>query len=250
MITLQALCDYLDNLLQISSYNDYCINGIQLEGVKDVSHVVTAVSASLETIQKAADAQADVLLVHHGLFWNKDPHSILGTKRNKLKLLLEKGISVVAYHLPLDAHQEFGNNWKAAKDLGWKNLQPFYFEKGLPLGVKGEVNMPREEFQKSLEKYYGHPAYTALGGKSHIKTAGLISGGAHKIVFDAAQEGLDAYVTGSHDEPVWHTAHEEKINFYALGHSATEKVGPKALGEHLKEKFKLKVDFIDVPNPF
>ena len=151
-----------------------------------------------------------------------DPHSIVGTKKEKIDLLLKNGISVLAYHLPLDAHPEFGNNWKAAKDLGWKNLQPFHYIKGMPIGVKGELDQSREDFQKSLENYYGHNAYTALGGKEHIRSAALISGGAYKVIDDAVRAGVDAFVTGSFDEPVWHTAHEDKMNFFALGHSATE----------------------------
>ncbi len=110
--------------------------------------------------------------------------------------------------------------------------------------------MSPDAFQKKLEDYYQHPAYAAAGGKKEVKTAGLVSGGGYKVITQAIQEGLDCFVTGNFDEPVWHQAFEEKIHFYALGHSATEKIGPRALGDHLNGEFKLDYRFIDIYNPF
>ncbi len=251
MITLQELCAYLDKLLQPTPISDYCFNGLQVEGKKQVRKIATGVSANLSTIQAAVECGADALLVHHGLFWNQDSHQIQGTKREKLALLFKNEISLIAYHLPLDIHQELGNNWKAALDLGWTDLEPFCSINKLFFGVKGHFKeMSREEFQKKLEDYYLHPAHVALGGKKSVKTAGLISGGSYKFITHAIAEGLDCYVAGNFDEPVWNQAFEEKINFFALGHSATEKIGPKALGDHLHKEFKLDYQFIDIYNPF
>jgi dinuclear metal center YbgI/SA1388 family protein len=251
MITLIDLEHYLKELLLKTPVSDYCPNGIQIEGQPQIKRIATAVSASLETIQAAITWEADVLIVHHGLFWQGDSYVISGVKREKMRLLIENNLSLLAYHLPLDMHQEVGNNWKAAQELGWIDLQPFGPYKGIPIGVKGNVAaIPREEFQKQLEDYYQHAAHWIFGGKSVIQTAALISGGAYKNITDAIAEGVDCFITGNFDEPVWHQAIEGKINFFALGHSATERIGPRALGEHLAKLFPIEHTFIDIPNPF
>jgi dinuclear metal center YbgI/SA1388 family protein len=251
MTTLPFLAEYLKELLDTPKIVDYCPNGVQVEGCNKIFKIATAVTASQKAIEAAVECGPQALIVHHGLFWNKDDYAITGVKREKIKLLLDHQISLLAYHLPLDAHRDFGNNWKAAKDLGWENLEPFYFSNGVFYGVKGTIKaVSKEEFQRKLEAYYGHPAYCAFGGKPIIKTAALVSGGAHRQISDAVKEGVDCYITGSFDEPVWHIAEEEKINFYALGHAATEKIGPRALGDHLKEKLSLEHRFLDIANPF
>lgn len=251
MFSLKHLIQHLDDLLSSQKIADYCPNGLQVEGRPVISRAATAVSASVATIEEAVKLQADVLIVHHGLFWNKDSYVIEKAKREKLALLLEHGISLIAYHLPLDMHMEIGNNWRAAHEMGWKNLQPFCLVNGLPLGVKGELNgVPREEMKKRLEDYYQHKAECALHGPELIHKMGLISGGAHKYLIDAAKEGLDGFVTGSFDEPVWHQSTEDKINFFALGHSATERVGVMALQDYLKTHLHLPCSFIDTNNPF
>lgn len=251
MPTLQELCTHLDEFLQCAIFSDYCKNGLQVEGKSKVTKIATGVSASLSTIEAAVSSQADALIVHHGLFWNADSHVIQGVKRKKLQLLLQHGISLIAYHLPLDAHQQIGNNWKAAQEMKWMDLEPFGKFNGIPIGVKGRVSpISRHNFQKQLEDYYQHPAYCALGGDESIRTVALISGGAYKSISEAILQGIDCFITGSFDEPVWHQAFEEKINFFALGHSATERIGPKALGEYLEERFGLAHEFLDVSNPF
>jgi dinuclear metal center YbgI/SA1388 family protein len=251
MITLKEIHLYCDTLLSSKTIPDYCNNGLQVEGRPQIKRLATAVSASLATIEAAVEHKADALLVHHGLFWTGDSYNITGTVRKKLLLLLKNDISLLAYHLPLDMNQEFGNNWKAAQDLGWTELRPFGFNKGLYLGVQGKFpKISREKFQHQLENYYQHPAHCAIGGKSEIESAALISGGAYKYITEASLEGLDCFITGNFDEPVWHQAYEERINFFSLGHSATEKIGPKALGKHLQEKFNLEYQFLDIPNPF
>jgi dinuclear metal center YbgI/SA1388 family protein len=251
MITLQEICHYLDTLLEKSAYTDYCVNGLQVEGQKEVRWIATAVSASLATIQAAVTAGADLLIVHHGIFWNGDNPVIQGVKREKLQLLLENNLSLAAYHLPLDAHRLYGNNWVAATELGWTDLEPFGMFNGKPIGVRGRVpTQTREQFQKGLEVYYRHIAHAALGGKETVSTAALISGGAYKSLPEAADLGIDCFVTGSFDEPVWHQAFEEGINFFAMGHSNTEEVGPRALAQHLHDQFNVPAAFIPIENPF
>lgn len=251
MITLQDFCHDLDTLLLSTPIDDYCPNGLQIEGQKSITRIGTAVTANLATIQEAVRKGVHALIVHHGLFWERDSPLLIGVRREKIRLLLDNGISLLAYHLPLDIHQEYGNNWKAARDLGWLDLQPFGFYKGIPIGVRGTMpRTSRERLQETLEAYYQHPAHAALGGKKEVESIALISGGAHKMIQDAVVGKVDAFITGSFDEPIWNIAHEEEINFYALGHSATEKVGPKAIGDYLAGKYGLEHSFIDVPNPF
>lgn len=251
MVTLQDLSLYLNDLLHVERLTDYCINGLQVEGDTKIMKAATAVSASLDTIEEAVELGVQALIVHHGLFWNQDSHAIVQVKRKKIKLLLDHGISLFGYHLPLDAHQEVGNNWKAARDLGWYDLQPFGKFNGVEIGVKGKFSpRPREAFRVELEKYYVSSSHSALGGKEIVESAALISGGAYKSLSDACREGVDCFITGNFDEPVWNQAFEEKINFFALGHTATEKVGPKALAEALERRFGIACRFIDTDNPF
>lgn len=251
MVSLQDLIIYLDELLSSSNMVDYCSNGLQVQGSSPIKSVATAVSASLETIEAAVAQKAQVLIVHHGLFWHKQSHVLSGVKYEKLRLLLKHDMALLAYHLPLDAHQMLGNNWKAARDMGWSDLQPFGFMNKLPIGVKGKFPaMLCQAFKQTLENYYEHPAVCCLAGKESVQTAGLISGGAYRSIDEAVADKLDCFITGNFDEPVWHQAREEKINFFAMGHSATERIGPRALGQHLQEKFGLNCNFIDIPNPF
>ncbi|MDP1834656.1 MAG: Nif3-like dinuclear metal center hexameric protein [Chlamydiales bacterium] len=250
-MTLQELCQHLKTLLTPDLYNDYCPNGLQVEGEPDVTRIVTAVSASEETIHAAIDADADVLIVHHGMFWQGDSPVISGSKRRKLQMLLQNGVSLLAYHLPLDAHNQVGNNWKAAIDLQWQNLAPFGLYRGQNIGVKGDIaETSPDAFKTVLESYYGHTAYHAPGGPTSIRSVALISGGAYKSVVEAAQQGVDAFITGNFDEPAWYLAQEEGIHFYALGHAATERVGPKALATYLQNQFNVSAEFIDIHNPF
>ncbi len=251
MITLQELSSYLDLLLSSADFTDDCPNGLQVEGKREVRKIAFAVSASVAAIEAAVQLGADALIVHHGIFWQKDPLPVCGPKKQKLEKLLCNQISLLGYHLPLDAHQQLGNNWKAAADLGWFQLEPFGLFRKKVIGVKGQFTKMRiEDFQNALEKYYGHPAHPALGGKKEVLTCGIISGGAHWSLVEAAEQGLDCYITGSFDEPIWDIAHEREINFFALGHYATERVGIMALCKDIQAHYGISCSFIDLPNPF
>ena len=251
MVSLKELDRFLQECFPSNGVVDASVNGLQVEGKPIVCSVATAVSANLETLQAAVKANIDALIVHHGLFWQRDGYAVCGTKRKKLALLLEHGLSLFAYHLPMDMHAQYGNNWKAALDLGWMELQPFGYFNGVPIGVKGVV-LPcsRDELKCRLEAYYQHPAVCAWGGEERVQKVALVSGGAHKTILEAAQEGVDAFVTGSFDEPVWHQAKEEEVNFYALGHSATERVGPQALAQHVEQVLRIPCRFLEIENPF
>jgi dinuclear metal center YbgI/SA1388 family protein len=245
-IILQQLRKHLDEYLKVAEFTDFCPNGLQVEGKKEIRKVATAVSLSIEVIEKSISKGIDALIVHHGLFWKGDSFVIDGAKRKKLELLLKHDISLFAYHLPLDAHRECGNNWKAAQDLGWEELVTFN-----EIGIMGRCPaMSLSQLTRKLEKYYDHPATVADGGGKKIERVALVSGGAYKDLKKAALAGADAFVTGNFDEPAWWVAREEGIHFLALGHSATERVGVVALAEHVKEQFSLKVEFLDIFNPF
>lgn len=251
MLQLKELARYLDDYLPGNGVKDYCPNGLQVEGKNHIARLGTAVSASLATIEAAVERNIDALIVHHGMFWQGDSFVIQGVKRKKLQLLLEHKISLFAYHLPLDMHPVVGNNWKAAFDMQWGELEPFAFLNGVPIGVKGRIlSTKREEFKQQLERYYQHGAVCALGGLEEIQTVALVSGGGYRHIGEAALEGIDAFITGNFDEPAWHLAMEEGVNFYAMGHSATERVGPIALAEHLEKTFSLSCHFLDIANPF
>lgn len=251
MITLQELCQHLDLYLEIDQFKDSCPNGLQVEGVHKIKKAATAVTSSVNIIRQAVEAGVQALIVHHGMFWSRDEFPVIGTKKEKLELLIKNGISLLAYHLPLDAHRELGNNWKAAKDLNWSDLEPFGAYEGKFIGVKGRFQkMSVGDFQREIEEYYAHPAHTAAGGSEQVQSAALISGGAYRGAAQAAKEGIDCFITGNFDEPAWHTAFEEKVNFFAVGHSASERIGPKALQQYITEHLGVGTVFLDEKNPF
>lgn len=246
MITLKQLTTHLQELLLPDAFSDYCPNGLQVEGKSEVKKVAFAVSASLAAIEEAARNGVDALIVHHGIFWNKDSYPLVGPKKEKIALLLRHGISLLAYHLPLDAHRQLGNNWRAAQDWGCFDLEPFS-----SIGVKALFSSrPAEVLQTELETYYGHKAHVALGGKSEVRSLALISGGAHRSIEQAADEGVDCFITGSFDEMIWDIAHERQIHFFALGHYATERVGVRALMRELESQTSVDCHWLELPNPF
>jgi dinuclear metal center YbgI/SA1388 family protein len=251
MTTLQDLLQYLNQLLQPELFSDVCPNGLQVEGKKTISRIAFAVSASLETIRQAAILKADALIVHHGIFWDKTSPILLGAKKQKLQLLLANEISLIAYHLPLDAHQTIGNNWKAAHDLDMTDLKAFGALGSHKIGVKGLCSpTPVKAFCARLETYYEHVAHVALGGKECISSVAIVSGGAHWIIEQAIQEKVDCFITGSFDEPIWDLAYENEIHFFALGHFSTEKVGIQSLKQITTKHFDIPSNFINLFNPF
>lgn len=248
---LKTFSQYIDSILQPALFQDGSINGIQVEGKKKIRHLAVGVTASLQTVKRAKTIKADCLLVHHGLFLKGKDTVISGSLKEMLGILLSSDISLLGYHLPLDAHQELGNNWPAAKLLGLSDLEPFGMHQGMKIGVKGTCPpISQEQFKKKLEKFYGHHAACVLGGPKLIRSCALISGGAHKWITEAVQDEVDCFVTGTTDEPIWHIANQDKINFFAMGHAATETIGVQLLGQHLAEQFDLKVTYIHENNPF
>lgn len=243
---------YLENLLKPSLFRDYCPNGLQLGNENDqISKIAFGVTADLETIEQAIAYQANVLVTHHGILWNADSLPIVGRKKIRIEKLLQSRISLISYHLPLDAHNEIGNNWKVARDLNWNDLCTFG-SLLLPIGVAGTFDpISIEDFQSLLSKYYqSHPIGSVLGGKRIVSSAAIMSGGAYKEIDLATRLGYDCFITGNYDEPAWSIAMEEKINFFAYGHTITERIGITALSEKIEKKFGLNCKVLVSTNLF
>jgi dinuclear metal center YbgI/SA1388 family protein len=247
----QALVSYLDQLLDAGNGRDYGPNGLQVEGKETIGKIVTGVSACEELFVRARQAGADAVLVHHGIFWDGMPRVLTGIQYRRVAALIRGDMSLLAYHLPLDRHPELGNNVLAARDLGLKSLEPFGLHEGLPIGFKGHFPFPvtADELVERCRKTYGQEPLTFLAGPDPVKTLGIISGGAQREVYQAIAEGLDAYITGEVSEWVMNVVREAKIHYLSCGHYATERLGIRALGEHLATRFAIEAEFIDVPNP-
>ena len=244
------LADYLNRYLCADDFSDYGPNGLQVEGRDEVKHIVTGVSASVELFEKAIEMNADAVIVHHGIIWDFERPVYKGGYKQRVKLLLGNDINLFAYHLPLDAHPEVGNNFQIARTLGLKSLEPFGDYKGKFIGCKGRVDsVSADIFISGVKKKINPDALVFPYGPETIRNVGIISGGAQKEVKQAVLNDLDLYITGEATEFILHYVKEEKIHYVAAGHYATEKFGIIALGDHLTEHFGLKVEFIDIPNP-
>ncbi len=249
-VTLQEFAHHLNEYIDPYAIEESAYNGIQVSCTRPITKIATAVSASIETIEKAIELQATALIVHHGIFRKKDVHSITGLTYKKIKLLMDHDIALLCYHLPLDAHQDIGNNWKAARDLGLENLQSFCWHAKHPIGVIGTIApMLFDDFTQQAQEYYGRYAQ-AVKVKNTISTIAIVSGGADGFIADAAYAGADCFITGRVDEPVWDTAQELGISFLAFGHYSTETVGPRALAQYAQQTFDIETVFIKTENPF
>ncbi len=242
---------YLDQLLDASRGRDYGPNGLQVEGRDEIRKIVTGVSACHELFVRAREAGADAVLVHHGIFWDGMPRVLTGVQFRRVAELIRGEMSLLSYHLPLDRHPELGNNALAGRDFGLVDLEPFGFHEGLPIGFKGRFPEPvsAAEMVERCRRIYGQEPLAFLEGPDPVRTLGIISGGAQRDLYTAIADGLDAYITGEVSEWVMNMAREARIHYLSAGHYATERLGIRALGEHLGETFGLAVEFIDVPNP-
>ena len=241
---------YLSKYLKTDEFTDYCPNGLQVEGKSNIKKIITAVSASIELFNKAIEQNADAILVHHGIIWNYERPVYKGSYRERVKTLLDNNINLFAFHLPLDAHPIVGNNAQLAKFLGLKSVKPFGDHKGQIIGFKGKINkITKEKFFKLIEGIVKRELLVFPYGPIYIQNVGVVSGGAQKEFSQAITENLDAYITGEVSEHIMYLSQEEKVHYISAGHYATEQFGVKALGNHLKFKFKIDVEFIDIPNP-
>jgi dinuclear metal center YbgI/SA1388 family protein len=250
MTRTDQIIDFLDALLVPSAFDDYGPNGLQVPGRAEIESLVTGVSAGLELFERAAELGAGLVLVHHGLFWGaRGPIDV--PEKRRLKVLFDADIALAAYHLPLDAHLEVGNNAILARELGAAGAEPFARARGAHIGVRAafaEAIAPGE-LRERVARVTGREPLAFLDGPERIRTIGIVSGGGSDNLDDAIAAGLDAFVTGEPIERTMLRARESGIHFIAAGHYATETFGVRALGDVLAERFGVAHTFVDVPNP-
>lgn len=251
MVTLTKLASFLQDLLAVDAIKDYCPNGIQVAGREQLRKIVTGVTACQRLLSAALAAKADAVLVHHGYFWKNEDPCVVGIKQQRLKLLLENNMSLLAYHLPLDVHPQLGNNVQLAKLLKIKNIKRFAPTKDLELVCQGQLAAPQsvEQFAAVLTQKLQRSPLFIKGSEKKIKTLAWCTGAGQDFIEFAADLAVDAYVTGEVSERTVHIAREREIHFFAAGHHATERYGIAALGEYVAKRFEVQHQFIDIDNP-
>ncbi len=251
MARREEIIAFCDELLEIHSFDDYGPNGLQVPGAEEVTRVATGVSAHLELIEAARDVGAQMLLAHHGLFWDFHPRALSEQMAARLRVALGSGLSVAGYHLPLDAHEEIGNNALLAKGLGLEPAGGFASVRGREVGIVGESEegVAAADLFAAVEELVGQKPLVFDNGPSRVFTVGILSGAGASEIHSAVRLGLDALLTGEPAEHAMADAREGGVHFIAAGHYATETFGIRALGELIAERFEVKHEFIDVPNP-
>ncbi len=242
------LASYLDQLLEVQRFADYCPNGLQVEGTPVVRRIVSGVTASAALIRAARDARADAVLVHHGYFWRGEDPRLVGTRRQRIALLLEAGINLFAYHLPLDAHPELGNNACFARLLGWRVDRGFGPQ---GLGCLHDLARPLKvaTLRTRIARALGREPLV-LGERARtVRRVAWCTGAAQDMLDDAIAAGADAFASGEVSERTTHLAREAGVAYFAAGHHATERFGVQALGEHLAARYRIEHRFVDDPNP-
>jgi dinuclear metal center YbgI/SA1388 family protein len=242
------LARYLEELLEVPKFRDYCPNGLQVEGSAEVRRVVTGVTASQALLDAAVERRADAILVHHGYFWRGEDGRVTGIRRNRLKTLLGHDINLLAYHLPLDAHPELGNNAQLAKRLGWR-ADGRFGEQDIAWIGSLEDPVAAADLASRMALALGRDPLLVGAPEREIRRIGWCSGGAQGYFEQAIALGVDAYVSGEISEQAVHLARESGVAYLACGHHATERFGVQALAEHLAARFGLECEFVDIPNP-
>lgn len=242
------LQQYLDQLLEVARFRDYCPNGVQVEGCAQIGTLICGVTASRALLEAAVRRKADAVIVHHGYFWRGEDGTINGIRRQRLKLLLANDINLLAYHLPLDAHPEYGNNAQLGRLMGW-TPQARFAEQDI-----GFVGVPAHHetaggIRRQLAARLAREPLLVGDPERVVRRIAWCTGGAQGYFEQAIAAGADLYVSGEISEQTFHLAHESGVPFVAAGHHATERYGIQALGAHLGERFGLRWEFVDVENP-
>jgi dinuclear metal center YbgI/SA1388 family protein len=250
-----AVADVLEEaqrILRPERFEDYCVNGLQVPGASEVSTLVSGVSANLELFERAIDARAQLLIVHHGIFWGSGVASIDANLKRRLQTLFEGDLALAAYHLPLDAHPQLGNNALLARALGGDALLPFGQHGAETIGflarLSGEGMQPAELAAQIQSLTAREPLHFAFG-PARVRCLAVVSGAGADYIDEARAAGADALLTGEVPERAMAQAREAGLHLYAAGHYATETFGVRALAERLAESFGLRHMFLDVPNP-
>jgi len=240
------LLAYANELLDVQRFPEFAPAGLQVVGAEDVTKIACGVSSSRELFERAAAAGAQLLLVHHGLFWRNEPLVVDRRQRGRLEVLFRSDITLAAYHLALDAHPEIGNNALLAAELGAVREREFG-----QVGQGGRLKEPCtvEEFAERVRVLVEREPLVFAHGPARVERVAITSGGGGADLSQAAQEGYDLFLTGEPEEPALHTARELGIHFIAAGHYATERLGVQALAARLAERFELEWEFLELPNP-
>jgi dinuclear metal center YbgI/SA1388 family protein len=248
-VSLNQIVSYCDNLLRTAEVQDYekAANGLQVENSGHITRIAAAVDASLATVRLASEANANLLIVHHGLFWGAT-HPWTGKRYELLRLLLESNLAVYGSHLPLDAHPKLGNNAKLCAALGLRELRPFFLSHGQPIGFQAEKRISRVELAGAVARATGSKAHLVPGGPEICRRIGVVTGGAGGDLKTAAAEGVDTFITGEGPHWTYALAEELGLNVIYGGHYATETFGVKALADHLSKRFKIPWTFLDHPS--
>ncbi|SDK87156.1 Nif3-like dinuclear metal center hexameric protein [Pseudomonas indica] len=249
-IALSTLVEEADRYLTAARIQDYCPNGLQVEGRPQVRRIVSGVTASQALLDAAVEADADVVLVHHGYFWKNENPCVVGIKQRRLKTLLNHDISLLAYHLPLDVHPEVGNNVQLARVLDLIVEGPLEPDNPRSVGLVGALAEPLapRDFARRVHEALGREPLL-IDGEGPIRRIAWCTGAAQGYIDQAVAAGVDAYLTGEVSEPTVHAARENGISFIAAGHHATERYGVQALGDYLARRFAIEHLFVDCPNP-
>lgn len=249
-VALTTLVEEADRFLNVAKIADYCPNGLQVQGRSQVQRIVSGVTASQALLDAAVEADADLVLVHHGYFWKNEDPRVVGIKQRRLKTLLCHDISLLAYHLPLDVHPEVGNNVQLARMLGLRADGALEPDNPRSVGLVGSLDTPLSpaDFSQRIAAALGREPLM-VDGPGLIKRIAWCTGGAQGYIEQAVAAGVDAYLTGEVSEPTVHIARENGLSFFAAGHHATERYGVQALGDYLAKRFSIEHVFIDCPNP-
>jgi len=245
---LNELADYNASMLQTNLFKDYCPNGIQIEGRAQVSRIATAVTASQSVVDAAIAWGADALLVHHGYFWRNEESPIVGIKKRRIAQLLRADVSLLAYHLPLDAHEVLGNNAQLGKLLGFQ-LQRRFGEQNIVCFGELAESQTLAQFSQSIGQGLQRIPLVIGDAAKPLRKVAWCTGGAQGYFEAAIAQGADVYLTGESSEQAFHLAQESGVAFVAAGHHATERLGIQALGDHLTSRFGLQCQFFDQNNP-
>ncbi|MBT5978428.1 MAG: Nif3-like dinuclear metal center hexameric protein [Gammaproteobacteria bacterium] len=244
MVNREELKNYCNTYLDIDKFKDYCPNGLQIEGSLNITKIVSGVSANLELIERAIEEKADAIFVHHGVFWDNESKTISGAKRAKIALLLKHNINLFGFHLPLDDHDEVGNNVELGRRLGIKNMEPV----AGGLLWQGELNTNISDFSKLIEEKLDRAPQVFGKQSGKIKKISWCTGAAQGFIEDAINLNVDLYLSGEVSEKTPAVAKENNITFISAGHHATERYGVQALCKNLCSQFKLQHHYIEVDN--
>lgn len=250
MIERRVLLEDMKTLLVPERFKDFTVNGLQVEGHDRVARVMSGVTASQALLDEAVAWKADMVLVHHGYFWKNEPVAITGMKQRRIATLLAHGINLVAWHLPLDAHAALGNNVLLADRMGWQVQGVLDGEMGQGLLYYGDMTQcSQQALAERFLQCLDHKPLMISGHDRPIKRIAWCTGGAQDMIIDAAEAGMDAFVSGEVSERTTHLAREMGITYYAAGHHATERDGIRALGEWLAQRHDIEHRFVDIDNP-